>query len=98
MSTVQTDAVLTIAYRDFLKFLRDRVRILSSLVFPLILVAVLGSSLQDNLGPDLGYNFLVFTFTGVWVPGSRRRPPPAPPPAASPPPSAGQRRAGPPSG
>ena len=90
MSTVQTDIVLTIAYRDFLKFLRDRVRIVSSLVFPLILVAVLGSSLQDNLGPDLGYNFLVFTFTGVRVPGSRRRRwPPAPPPVASPPPSAG---------
>jgi ABC-2 type transport system permease protein len=58
-------AVATIAYRDFVKFLRDPARIVSTFAFPLIFVVVLGGSLQDNLGEAAGYDFLVFTFTGV---------------------------------
>ncbi len=58
-------AILTIAQRDFLKFLRDRTRIVSTFVFPLIFIGVLGSSLQSGFGSPLGYSFLVFTFTGV---------------------------------
>ena len=65
MTLGQTDAVLTIAYRDFLKFLRDRVRIVSSFAFPIVFVVVLGGSLQDNLGADVGYDFRVFVFSGV---------------------------------
>ena len=48
-----------------LKFLRDPVRIVASFAFPTIFIVVLGGSLRDNLGEDLGYDFLVFTFTGV---------------------------------
>jgi ABC-2 type transport system permease protein len=58
-------AILTIAYRDFLKFLRDRTRIIATFVFPIIFIGVLGQSLQSNVGTALGYNYLVFTFTGV---------------------------------
>lgn len=65
MRAGQIDAVLTIAYRDVLKFARDRVRIVASFVFPALFVAVLGGSLQGNLGEAAGYNFLVFTFTGI---------------------------------
>jgi ABC-2 type transport system permease protein len=57
----ELNAVLVIAYRDFLKFLRDPIRIATSLVFPIVIVAALGGSLQANLG----YNFLTFTLTGV---------------------------------
>ena len=59
--------VVTIAFRDLLKFMRDPVRIASTLIFPLIFVAVLGGSLERNLGSDAGYNFLAFTFTGVFA-------------------------------
>lgn len=59
--------VVTIAFRDLLKFLRDPVRIVSTLVFPLVFVAVLGGSLQKNLSEGAGYNFLAFTFTGVFA-------------------------------
>jgi ABC-2 type transport system permease protein len=38
---------------------------LSTFVFPLVFIGVLGGSLQANIGENLGYNFLVFTFTGV---------------------------------
>ena len=63
----QLNAVLVLAYRDLLKFLRDRIRIVSTLVFPLIFIVALGGSLQANLGQDAGYNFLIFTFTGVFA-------------------------------
>jgi ABC-2 type transport system permease protein len=64
---VNGGAIMTIAYRDLLKFLRDPMRIASTLVFPVIFVAVLGGSLQKNLAADAGYNFLAFTFTGVFA-------------------------------
>lgn len=60
-----TNAIVAIAYRDFLKFLRDPARVVSTLVFPLVFIGVLGGSLQANIGANAGYNFLIFTFTGV---------------------------------
>lgn len=59
------NAVLTIAYRDFIKLTRDRARIIATFVFPVIFIGVLGTSLQANLGAQAGYNLLLFTFTGV---------------------------------
>lgn len=61
----ELNAILIIAYRDFLKLLRDRGRIIISLIFPLLFIGILGGSLQANLSTDVGYNFLVFTFLGV---------------------------------
>jgi len=31
------NAILTIAYRDFLKFVRDRARLVSTFIFPVLL-------------------------------------------------------------
>lgn len=59
------NAIITIAFRDVSKLFRDRPRILASLIFPVIFIGVLGTSLQSNLGVNLGYNFLVFIFIGV---------------------------------
>ncbi len=61
----EINAVFTIAFRDLTKLFRDRTRILGSLIFPVIFIGVLGTSLQANLGESLGYNFLVFMFIGV---------------------------------
>ncbi len=63
--SAEVAAVLTIAYRDFLKFLRDRPRIISSFIFPFIFIGALGGSMQGSLGASLQYNFLTYTFTGV---------------------------------
>jgi ABC-2 type transport system permease protein len=60
-------AILTIAYRDLLKLLRDPARLVASLIFPLLFIAILGGSMQSNLGTGLGYNFLTFVFTGVFA-------------------------------
>lgn len=60
-----TNAIFAIAYRDFLKFLRDRARIFSTFVFPLIFIGFLGGGMQASFGKASGYNFLEFVFTGV---------------------------------
>lgn len=59
------NAILTIALRDYLKFLRDRGRIIATFIFPIMFIGVLGNSLQGSFAADAGYNFLGFVFTGV---------------------------------
>lgn len=61
----EVNAIFTIAFRDVTKLVRDRTRIIASLIFPVIFIGVLGTSLQANLGGDLAYNFLTFIFIGV---------------------------------
>lgn len=61
----QINAILTIAFRDVTKLLRDRTRLIAGFVFPVIFIGALGGSLQANLGASAGFNFLVFVFTGV---------------------------------
>lgn len=59
------NALGAIAYRDFLKFLRDRGRLLSTFLFPLIFIGFLGGGMQATFGANSSYNFLAFVFTGV---------------------------------
>jgi ABC-2 type transport system permease protein len=59
------NAILAIASRDLLKLLRDRGRLIFSLVFPVIFVGLMGGTLQGNLGKAAGFNFIGFIFTGV---------------------------------
>ena len=61
----ELNAILIIAYRDLLKLLRDRPRLINSLIFPFIFIGILGGSLQAGYDAVAGYNFLTFVFTGV---------------------------------
>ncbi|HEX5440553.1 MAG TPA: ABC transporter permease, partial [Ktedonobacterales bacterium] len=61
------NAILTIAYRDVMKFLRDPARLVGAFIFPLFFVGVRGGSLQTNLGAGVGYNLLDVTFTGIFA-------------------------------
>jgi len=61
----ELNAILTIAFRDLTKLLRDRARIAANFIFPTIFIGILGTSLQSNLSNQLPYNFLTFVFTGV---------------------------------
>ncbi len=63
----ETNAIITIAFRDILKFLRDPSRLIGTLVLPIIFIGALGGSLQANVGKQLGYDFLLFTFTGIFA-------------------------------
>jgi len=58
-------AVAAIAHRDFVKLLRDRLRLFSELAFPLVLVLLLGPALQSGFGAPGGLDLTSFVFTGV---------------------------------
>jgi ABC-2 type transport system permease protein len=59
----ELSAVATVAYRDVVKLLRDRPRLFASLVFPVVIVGVLGYAMV-GMGTT-PFNGLVFIFTGV---------------------------------
>jgi ABC-2 type transport system permease protein len=61
----ELSAMLAIASRDLLKLLRDRARLVFTLVFPFIFIGLMGGTLQGNLGQAAGFNFIGFIFTGV---------------------------------
>jgi ABC-2 type transport system permease protein len=61
----EINAVAAIAGRDLVKFLRDRSRVVLSFLVPLLLLVLLGKTVQSNLGHSAGFNFVAFTFTGV---------------------------------
>jgi len=61
----ESSAIAAIATRDFFKFLRDRSRLILSVLVPFLLLVLLGSTVQANLGHASGFNFIGFTFTGV---------------------------------
>ena len=62
---INANAITAVAYRDLIKFLRDPIRMLSTFIFPLVFIGVLGGSFQASFGPNMGFNFLSFIFTGV---------------------------------
>lgn len=60
-------AIAAIAQRDFLKFLRDIPRMISTFVAPIIFIFALGGSLQSAFGAATSFSLLEFTFTGVYA-------------------------------
>jgi ABC-2 type transport system permease protein len=56
-----------VAYRDLLKFVRDRPRVVTSMLFPFVFVALFGGTMQAgySAGGTVGFDFLAFTFSGV---------------------------------
>jgi ABC-2 type transport system permease protein len=63
----EVNAIITIAYRDMLKFARDPARLLATLILPVLFVGLFGEGLQAALGSSLGYNYLTFVFLGVFA-------------------------------
>src|SRR5688500_17539192 len=60
-------AIIALGYRDLMKFLCDRMLLISTFIFPVIFIITLGGSLQANLGEVTGYNYMAFIFTGVFA-------------------------------
>lgn len=61
----ELSAVAVIAHRDFVKLLRDQLRLFSELAFPLVLVLLLGPALQSGFGAPGGLDLTSFVFSGV---------------------------------
>ena len=60
----ELNAITAIAGRDLLKFIRDPGRLVAAVVFPFVMIFLLGGTLQLNLGQSAGFNFIGFAFTG----------------------------------
>lgn len=61
----EANAIVTLAYRDVLKFTRDPSRLIATLVLPILLIGLFGEGLQASFGASLGYDYLTFVFLGV---------------------------------
>jgi len=61
----ELSAVAVIAHRDFVKLLRDRLRILADFALPVTLVLLLGPAMQAGFGSPGGLDLTTFVFTGV---------------------------------
>lgn len=60
------DAITTIWQREIYRYLRDRPRIVSTLVQPLVFLAILGSGLGRALAKsNLGIDFIKFMYPGI---------------------------------
>lgn len=61
----ELSAIAAIAHRDFVKLLRDRLRLFSELSFPLIFIVLMGPALQAGFGTAGGFDLTAFVFSGV---------------------------------
>jgi ABC-2 type transport system permease protein len=59
------NALLTIAGRDVMRFLRDPMRLGFTVILPIILVVGLAGPMQSNFGQAAGYNLMTFSMTGL---------------------------------
>ncbi len=59
------NAILTIAGRDVTRFVREPMRLVFSLILPIILIGGLAGPMQINFGRAVNYNLIAFTMTGL---------------------------------
>ncbi len=58
--------IYTIWYRDILRFWHDKMRMLGSIIFPLLFLFIFGSGLRGSMGfGDSGIDYTQFIFPGI---------------------------------
>jgi len=58
--------VFALAQRDMMKFLRDKMRIVGTFIFPIIFIGIFGVTLNAGLGQyNLGFNYVDYIFSGM---------------------------------
>ena len=63
----ELNAMAAIAYRDLLKFLRDRSRIIGTLVFPAVFILILGGTIGAASAEGYAFDMWTFVFLGVFA-------------------------------
>lgn len=57
---------ISLAQRDVLKFVRDRGRIMASIIFPMVFLAIFATTLDAGIGQGaLGFSYVDYVFSGL---------------------------------
>jgi ABC-2 type transport system permease protein len=64
---IESGGVLAIAQRDVTKLFRDRARIFTDVLMPVVVFGLLGAMLNFSFGRAIGYDFLAYTLTGIFA-------------------------------
>lgn len=64
---IEVSGVLSIAQRDFTKLYRDRLRIVTDVIVPVLIFGTLGAMLSFSFGHSIGYDFLAYVLTGIFA-------------------------------
>ncbi|QBD76979.1 ABC transporter permease [Ktedonosporobacter rubrisoli] len=59
------NAILTIAGRDVMRFVRDPIRLAFAIIFPIVLVVGLVETLQSGFGHAVKFNLVTFSIVGM---------------------------------
>lgn len=65
--TRDLNAIVAIAGREVMNFTRTPSQIIFVFIFPIIFLGILGGNLEQNLGSEVGFNFMQFILFGVVV-------------------------------
>jgi ABC-2 type transport system permease protein len=63
----ETNAVITIAMRQIILFLKSPAKLIQSLVMPVVFLGMFGGQLAQNMGMNMGYDFNTFMLVGMLV-------------------------------
>ncbi|MCX7747065.1 MAG: ABC transporter permease [Clostridia bacterium] len=65
--TREINALVAIAAREIMRFIKSPGSIIANIIFPMIFLGIMGGSLSQNLAGNVGYNFLQFVMVGMIV-------------------------------
>jgi ABC-2 type transport system permease protein len=63
----ETNAIITIAMRQIILFLKSPAKLIQSLVMPVVFLGMFGGQLSQNMGMNMGYDFNTFMLVGMLV-------------------------------
>jgi ABC-2 type transport system permease protein len=69
MSTVgrEINALIAIVAREIIRLVKSPGAIITDMIFPMFFLGIMGGSLSQNMGGNIGYNFLQFVMVGMIV-------------------------------
>lgn len=65
----ELNAVITIAMREIVLFLKSPAKIIMSLIFPIMFLGMLGGQISQNMGMNMGFDLNTFMLVGMLVQG-----------------------------
>jgi ABC-2 type transport system permease protein len=63
----EINALIAIVAREIIRLIKSPGSIISAMIFPMFFLGIMGGSLSQNMGGNIGYNFLQFVMVGMIV-------------------------------